>query len=126
MRTSIRKGLVALAIWVPVGMSYGASGSELLEGKDIYLPHAERATLEELDNATGREGVDITTLNRMNVRAFLADNSATNNVSGFNSIDNGSFVGASGMFSVQCSHTGLDNSQCDHITLSLVSVFWME
>ncbi|CAD84699.1 hypothetical protein [Nitrosomonas europaea] len=100
MRTSIRKGLVALAIWVPVGMSYGASGSELLEGKDIYLPHAERATLEELDNATGREGVDITTLNRMNVRAFLADNSATNNVSGFNSIDNGSFVGASGMFSV--------------------------
>lgn len=89
MRTSIRKGLVALAIWVPVGMSYGASGSELLEER-IYISLMQRATLEELDNATGREGVDITTLNRMNVRAFLADNSATNNVSGFNSIDNGS------------------------------------
>lgn len=100
MRTSIGKYLVALAICMPVSVAYAASGSELLEGEGAYLPHAERASLEELDRATGREGVDVTTLNRMNVRAFLTDNSATNNVSGFNSIDNGSFVGASGMFSV--------------------------
>lgn len=99
MKTFIKKGLVALAIWVPVGMA-GASGVGLLSQGDNYLPQAERASLEELDNATGREGIDVTTLNNMNVRALLSGNRATNNVSGFNSIDNGSFVGASGMFSV--------------------------
>lgn len=100
MKTCIRKGLVVLAIWMPVGMACGASGVGSLAQEDNYLPQAERASLEELDNATGREGVDVTTLNNMNVRALLAGNRATNNVSGFNSIDNGSFVGASGMFSV--------------------------
>lgn len=97
MKTGVRKSLVVLALWMPISVTYGASG---IEEKGVFLPEVERATLEELDSMTGREGVDITTLNRMNVRAFLTDNSATNNVSGFNSIDNGSFVGASGMFSV--------------------------
>ncbi|MCC6915806.1 hypothetical protein [Nitrosomonas sp.] len=100
MKTCTRKGFVVLAIWMTVSMTCGASGVRSLAQEDHYLPQAERASLEELDNATGREGVDVTTLNNMNVRALLAGNRATNNASGFNSIDNGSFVGASGMFSV--------------------------
>jgi hypothetical protein len=93
------KSLIAFALLMPVGMVYAASGIGLMV-EDTYLPHAERASLEELDKATGREGIDVTTINNMNVRALLAGNRATNNASGFNSIDNGSFVGASGMFSV--------------------------
>ncbi|BBL35796.1 hypothetical protein Nstercoris_02072 [Nitrosomonas stercoris] len=93
------KSLITFALFIPIGMVYAASGADLIM-EDTYLPHAERASLEELDQATGREGIDVTTLNNMNVRAFLAGNRATNNTSGFNSIDNGSFVGASGMFSV--------------------------
>jgi len=100
MRANIRKGLVAFVLFMPVGMVYAAPGTELMAGEDAYLPHVERASLEELDNATGREGIDVTTLNNMNVRALLSGNTATNNTSGFNMIDNGSFAGSGGMFSV--------------------------
>ncbi|MGZ4977119.1 MAG: hypothetical protein ACXV8O_08210 [Methylobacter sp.] len=61
---------------------------------------AETAMLDELDNARGREGVDITTLNNMNVRAALSGNQANNNVNGYNIIDNGSLTQASGITSV--------------------------
>ncbi len=100
MGTGVRKGLVALVMWMPVNMLYGASVSELLAQEDAYLPHAERASLEELDNARGREGIDVTILNNMNVRGVLTGNTANNNVSGYNIIDQGSFAGAAGMFSV--------------------------
>jgi len=100
MGTGVRKGLVALVMWMPVNMLYGASVSELLAQEDTYLPHAERASLEELDNARGREGIDVTILNNMNVRGVLTGNTANNNVSGYNIIDQGSFAGAAGMFSV--------------------------
>ncbi|ABI59341.1 MULTISPECIES: hypothetical protein [Nitrosomonas] len=100
MKADIRKGLIAFALFMPVSMIYAASGTELMAVEDAYLPHAERASLEELDGATGREGIDVTTLNNMNVRALLSGNTATNNASGFNMIDSGSFAGSGGMFSV--------------------------
>jgi len=99
MKANIKKGLVALAMWAPGSLTYAASGAELMV-EDRYLLQGEVASMEELDNATGREGVDVTTLNNMNVRAFLGGNTATNNTSGFNMIDNGSFAGSGGMFSV--------------------------
>lgn len=98
MKADIKKGFIALAIWIPSSLTYAVSELELMEGR--YLSQTEVASIEELDNATGREGVDVTTLNNMNVRAFLVGNSATNNTSGFNMIDNGSFAGSGGMFSV--------------------------
>ncbi|WP_240141534.1 hypothetical protein [Nitrosomonas sp. HPC101] len=99
IETSIKKGLVVLAIWALGSLTCTASGVELVpEGR--YLPQAEIASVEELDSATGREGIDVTTLNNMNVRALLSGNTATNNTSGVNMIDNGSFAGSGGMFSV--------------------------
>lgn len=100
MKTNIKKSLVAFALFMPVGVIYAASGTELMVVEDTYLPHAERASLEELDGTTGREGIDVTAVNNMNVRALLSGNTATNNATGFNMIDNGSFAGSGGMFSV--------------------------
>ncbi|MCW5600627.1 hypothetical protein [Nitrosomonas sp.] len=67
----------------------------------VHVSHfAEIATLEELDNARGREGIDMNVFNNMDMNAVLTGNTATNNVTGVNIIDNGSFAGAMGMFSV--------------------------
>lgn len=99
MKANIKKELIALVLCVSSNLVYAASGEELMT-ENRYLPQAEVASIEELDDATGREGVDITTLNNMNVRAFMLGNTATNNTSGFNVIDNGSFAGSGGMFSV--------------------------
>ncbi len=101
MKTIARNSLIAFAMSIPVTMLYAASTSELLIEEDAYFFHAEeRASLEELENARGREGIDITTLNNQNIRGILTDNTATNNTSGLNIIDHGSFAGAGGMFSV--------------------------
>jgi len=71
------------------------------QGQDKLLHFsAETAVLDELDNSRGREGVDITTLNNMNVRAALSGNQANNNVNGYNIIDNGTLTQASGITSV--------------------------
>jgi hypothetical protein len=67
---------------------------------NLLFSATETVQLEELDNARGREGVDIFTLNNMNVRATLSDNQANNNVNGANTIDGGSFTQASGFTSV--------------------------
>jgi hypothetical protein len=99
MKTIVKNSLIALAILIPVNVLNAASDSELLI-ENLSIFHAEKASVEELDNARGREGIDITTLNNMNVRATLTDNTANNNTSGFNVIDHGSFAGAGGMFSV--------------------------
>lgn len=69
--------------------------------ESVHVSHfAEIATLEELDNARGREGIDMNVFNNMDMNAVLTGNTATNNVTGVNIIDNGSFAGAMGMFSV--------------------------
>lgn len=67
---------------------------------ELFFENAETVLTDELDNERGRGGVDVLTLNRSTVTALLKDNTATNNVNGFNLIDNGSFAGASGMVSV--------------------------
>ncbi|MGZ4955256.1 MAG: hypothetical protein ACXV8Q_09080 [Methylobacter sp.] len=66
----------------------------------LLFSSSETVLPDELDNARGREGVDITTLNNMNVRATLSGNQANNNVNGYNIIDNGSITQASGITSV--------------------------
>jgi hypothetical protein len=66
----------------------------------LSFSSAETAVAEELDNASGREGVDMTTLNNMNVRATLSGNQANNTVNGYNIIDHGAFAQASGINSV--------------------------
>jgi hypothetical protein len=66
----------------------------------LLFSSSETVLSEELDQARGREGVDITTLSNMNVQATLSDNQAGNNVNGYNIIDHGSFTRASGITSV--------------------------
>jgi hypothetical protein len=68
--------------------------------KDFLFSPADTVLSEDLDNERGREGVDMTTLNNMNVRATLSGNEANNNVTGFNIIDHGAFTEASGIISV--------------------------
>lgn len=61
---------------------------------------SERASLEDLDEQRGREGLSLTQLNNSNMRATLYDGVAINNDSGFNSIDNGAFSMSSGITTV--------------------------
>ncbi|MDO9270853.1 MAG: hypothetical protein Q7T96_17255 [Methylobacter sp.] len=78
-----------------------AAKADFTQGQDkLLFSPTETALLEELDNTRGRQGVDIFTLNNMNVRATLSDNQANNNVNGANIIDGGSFTQASGFTSV--------------------------
>ncbi len=78
-----------------------AAKADFAQNQDKLLFSSSKAVLlEELDNARGREGVNITTLNNMNVRATLSGNQASNNVNGYNIIDHGSFAQASGITSV--------------------------
>lgn len=72
------------------------------EQGEAFLAQAEVAQLDELDNVRGRgvDGFDIITLNNQKVAALLSGNTANNNVTGYNIIDNGSFEGASGLVSV--------------------------
>ncbi len=69
---------------------------------DNKLPFslAETVSVDELETARGREGVNITALNNMNVQAILNDNTANNTITGSNRIDTGAFAGSGGMFSV--------------------------
>jgi len=80
--------------------SQEAKADALQDQSELLFSSAETAVAEELDNASGREGVDMTTLNNMNVRATLSGNQANNTVSGYNIIDHGAFAQASGINSV--------------------------
>ncbi|WP_340121381.1 hypothetical protein [Methylobacter svalbardensis] len=82
-------------------MQSPAAQADFVQNQDkLLFSLAETAPLEELDNMRGREGVNITALNNMNVRATLSDNQASNNANGYNIIDHGSFAQASGINSV--------------------------
>ncbi|SFE15670.1 hypothetical protein [Nitrosomonas sp. Nm166] len=70
------------------------------QSDDLLFLSSEKASIDELEKARGREGFDITTINNMNVQATLTGNTANNNATGMNLIDNGAFTNASGMFSV--------------------------
>jgi len=69
------------------------------EERQSLFATAEKALPEELDNARGREGFDMTLLNIQDLQATINGN-ANHNVNGFNSIDNGSFTHVSGISSV--------------------------
>ncbi|PTN13326.1 hypothetical protein [Nitrosomonas aestuarii] len=81
---------------------HSASATSTQSDEKIALQHftAKEASLDELDNARGREGIDITALNNLDVSATLTGNTANNNLTGTNMIDASAFTGASGMFSV--------------------------
>ncbi|HEY8160237.1 MAG TPA: hypothetical protein VIF10_16210 [Methylobacter sp.] len=75
--------------------------ADVVQDQDkLSFSSTESVLPEELDNARGREGVDLTTLNNMNVRATLSGNQANNIVNGYNIIDHGAFAQASGINSV--------------------------
>lgn len=62
-------------------------------------PLGSPVQLEELDTVRGLGGVvDITSA--AHLEAILADNDASNSVTGSNSIDGGSFTDATGVFSI--------------------------
>jgi len=95
------KMFIVIAMILP---AYTVSASSIQTEEDDVLTISSStemvASLDELESARGTEGVDITTLNTMNVKATLTNNTATNNVTGSNVIDTSAFSGANGMFSV--------------------------
>lgn len=93
----LRSGCLALLV---VMQSQTAKADSAQNQDKLLFSSAETVLLEELDNARGREGVDITALSNMNVQATLSGNQASNNVNGYNIIDHGSFTQASGITSV--------------------------
>ncbi len=97
---SISKGCMLLFTLILPIHTATASSTQSEENDSSPFSSAKTVSIDMLENARGREGVDITTLNNMNVSATLTDNTANNNVTGANIIDTSSFTGASGMFSV--------------------------
>ncbi|MDI1276459.1 hypothetical protein [Methylobacter sp.] len=89
-----------LTLLVVIVQSQAAQAGAVQNQDKLLFSQTETALLEELDNARGREGVDIFTLNNMNVRATLSDNVANHNVNGYNIIDHGSFAQTSGITDV--------------------------
>jgi len=89
-----------LIVLVIILHSQEAKADPAQERDKLVFSSAEIALPDELDNASGREGVDMTTLNNMNVRATLSGNQANNTVNGYNIIDHGAFAQASGINSV--------------------------
>ncbi len=94
MRTILKPLLVII-------LQSQAAQADVVQHQDklLFFP-TETVLLNELDAARGREGVDVTTLNNMNVRATLSGNQANNSVNGYNIIDHDSFAQASGITSV--------------------------
>jgi hypothetical protein len=77
-------------------ISYRVSAKGIV---DIAIIDATPVILEDLDQIRGLGGVvDVT--NNANLRAVLTDNDASESVTGYNIIDQGSFNDASGVFSI--------------------------
>tara|TARA_R110002073_G_scaffold159066_2_gene314323 strand:- start:516 stop:875 length:360 start_codon:yes stop_codon:yes gene_type:complete len=92
------KSYVLLLVSLSLPLCATASSTEA--NNELPFSAAETVSADDLENARGREGLDIDTLNKMNVQATLTDNTANNNVTGSNIIDTGAFAGSGGMFSV--------------------------
>ena len=97
--SAILKGYISLLFVSALTIQAGLASATQF-GDDLLLSSSERASEDELEKARGREGFDITALNNMNIQAVLTGNTANNNVTGMNIIDNGAFTNAGGMFSV--------------------------
>lgn len=89
-----------LVLLVIIVQSQAAQADSVQNQDQLLFSPAETVLLEDLDNARGREGVDMAVVNNMNVRATLSGNQANNNVTGYNIIDHGAFAQASGINSV--------------------------
>lgn len=101
MRTMLKIVKSCFITLLVVIMQSQAAKADFVQDQDKSLFSSTETVLsDELDNARGREGVNMTTLNNMNVRTTLSDNHATDNVNGYNVIDQGSFAQASGITSV--------------------------
>ncbi len=95
---TISKGCFLALLFI---MQSQTAQADLAENQDqLLFSPVETVLLEELDNARGREGVDLTNINNMNVQAALSGNQANHNVNGYNIIDHGSFAQASGINTV--------------------------
>ncbi|MGR9013812.1 MAG: hypothetical protein ACU83U_09225 [Gammaproteobacteria bacterium] len=88
------------ALFIIIMQTQAAQADPAQNQDDLFFSPNETALWEELDNARGREGLDMTNINNMNVRATLTGNQASNNVNGYNIIDHGSFAQASGINTV--------------------------
>ena len=97
---SISKGCLFLFFTLTLPIQTAAAFSIQSDENNSPFSLVEAVSLGELENARGREGVDITALNNLNANATLTGNTANGNVTGANIIDASSFSGASGMFSV--------------------------
>lgn len=101
MKTIIKTLEGCLLIVLVIMLHSREAKADLAQQQDeLVFSSAETAQPEELDKASGREGVDMVTLNNMNVRATLSGNQANNTVNGYNIIDHGAFAQASGINSV--------------------------
>jgi len=89
-----------LALLAIIMQSQAAQAGSDQNQDNLLFSSTETVLLEELDNARGREGVNMTNINNMNVQATLTGNQANNNVNGYNIIDHGSFAQASGINTV--------------------------
>lgn len=98
MRTILKNCLLTLPAIIM--QSQAANADSTQHADELLFSPTETALSEELDNARGREGMDILVVNNVNVRATVSGNVANNNVNGFNVIDHGSFTQASGITSV--------------------------
>ncbi len=95
---SFFKGCLILFCALTLPINTAAAFSNI--SSESNAPFSQAVSIEELENARGREGVDITALNNLNANATLTGNTANGNVTGANIIDASAFSGASGMFSV--------------------------
>lgn len=98
MGTIIKSTLLTLLIMIMETLPVKADTIQNQE-RQLLFSTAEKALPEELDNARGRDGVDMTLLNLQNLQGTINGN-ANNNVNGYNIIDHGSFTQVSGITSV--------------------------
>lgn len=89
-----------ITLFLVIMQSQTANADSTQSQNKLLFSATETVQMEELDNSRGREGVDIFTLNNMNVRATMSGNQASNNVNGDNIIDHNSFTQVSGISSV--------------------------
>lgn len=86
---------------VPLVVCYAGMAKALPVDVNKLSVIRDAVLLDELDEVRGLGGVvDITTIVNSNIEAELSNNTANNNVTGFNIIDNGAFTEASGIFSI--------------------------
>lgn len=98
MRTILKGYIFPLVILMLPSLSANAASGQFDD--NLPLPLIEAVSIDELEKERGREGIDITALNNMNLQATLNGNAANNNVTGMNIIDHGAFTNAGGMFSI--------------------------